>query len=73
MKEVKTHFLQAKPPSEVVYSQIPTRQRPVYYSIYCLYSDFKHLLAGISEYFTLCGGYKLCENVSLMFVFSGNF
>ena len=35
------------------------------------FSNFEHLLARISEYFTLRPGYP-CMNVSLMFVFSGN-
>ena len=56
IKEVKTHFLQAQPPSKVIYWQSPPRKRPVYYSVYCVYSYFKYLLAGISEYFTLCRG-----------------
>ena len=50
--EVKTHFISIW----ATYSQIPTRKRPVYYSVYCVYSNFKHLLAGISEYFTLRRG-----------------
>ena len=53
----------------MIYSQTPTRRRPVYYSVYCVFSNFKHLLAGICEYFTLCRA-KPCMNVSLMFVFS---
>ena len=56
IREVKTHFLQQQPQSEVIYSQIPMRKRPVYYSVCCVYSNFKHLLARISEYFTLCCG-----------------
>ena len=71
-EEVKTYFLQPYPQFEVIYSQIPTRKRPVYYSVYCVYSNFKHLLDRISEYFTLRQGYS-CMNVSLMFIFSGNF
>ena len=35
---------------------IPTRKRPVYYSVYCVYSNLKPLLARISEYFTLRRG-----------------
>ena len=58
---MKTNFLQAQPPSEVIYSQIPTRKRPVYYSVYCVYTNFKHLLAGISEYFTVFSGNFLFE------------
>ena len=50
--EVKTHFISIW----ATYPQIPTRKRPVYYSAYCVYSNFKHLLAGISEYFTLRRG-----------------
>ena len=72
IKELKTHFLQGQRPSEEIYSQIPARKRPVYHSVFCVYSNFKHLLAGISEYFTLCRG-QPCINVSLTFVFSGNF
>ena len=40
----------------------------VYYSVYYVYSNFKHLLAGISEYFTLCRGltlYKCVVNVCI--------
>ena len=37
IKEVKTHFLQAEPPSKIIYSQNSTRRRPVYYSVYCVY------------------------------------
>ena len=33
IKEVKTHFLQPEPPSEVIYSQISTRKRHVYNSV----------------------------------------
>ena len=55
-EEVKMHFLQPYPQSEVIYLHIPTRKRPVYYSVYCVYSNFKHLLARISEYFTLRRG-----------------
>ena len=47
-------------------------RRPVYSSVYCVFSNFKHLLAEICEYFTLCRG-QPCINVSLMFVFSGTF
>ena len=47
---MKKHFLQASPPSEVIYSQIPMRKRPVFYSAYCVNLNFEHLLAGISEY-----------------------
>ena len=32
------------------------RLGPVYYSVYCVYSNFKHLLARISEYFALRRG-----------------
>ena len=42
--------------SELIYSQIPPRKRPVSYSVYCVYSNFKHLPAEISEYFTLRRG-----------------
>ena len=31
IEEVKTYFLQPWPPSEVIYSQIPSRKRHVYY------------------------------------------
>ena len=41
---------------KLIRSHIPTKRRPVYYSVYCALSNFKHLLAGIFEYFTLCQG-----------------
>ena len=40
IKEVKTQFLQAQPPS----SQIPTRRRSVYYAVYCVQSNFNTYL-----------------------------
>ena len=42
IKEVKTHFLQGYPPSEVnIFTN--SNEKKVYYSVYRVYSNFKHL------------------------------
>ena len=55
-----------------IFSHIPTRRIPVYYSVYCVFSNFWHFFVGICEYFTLCWGSPWMDML-LMFVFSSNF
>ena len=48
-------------------NKISTRRRPVYYYVYCVFSNFK-----TSEFVSILL-YVETNPVSLMFVFSGNF
>ena len=62
---VKTHLYRASLHLKWIYSQIPVRRRRLYNCVYCFKLKFRHLLAGICEYFTLGRGYPTHVHISL--------